>query len=207
MQLLYQTHSPYARKVLIMAHETGLVEKIEVIHHETSPTMRNEMVFKHNPLGKVPVLLVDDLVIYDSAVICEYLDRHHVMRRLIPANEINHLETKKLESLATGIADAGILARWEISRRPKDKRYQPFLDGQLAKLEAAYDFLESSIELSSNTPLLGEFALASSLLWVQYVKLPDFSSGRPKLSNWLHAMETRPSLQATSYSGKTHDVS
>jgi len=207
MQLLYQTHSPYARKVLIMAHETGLAGEIEVIHHETSPTMRNEMVFKRNPLGKVPVLLVDDLVIYDSAVICEYLDRIHHTRKLLPDDSSQRLETKKLEALATGIADAGILARWEISRRPEDKRYQPFLDGQLAKLEAAYDYLESGIELSSDTPLLGEFALASSLLWIEYVKLPDYKSDRPKLSNWLHAMEIRPSLQATSYSGTTNDVS
>ena len=60
MQLLYQTHSPYARKVLVMAHEAGLAGRIEVIHHETSPTRRNEAVFAANPLGKVPVLICAD---------------------------------------------------------------------------------------------------------------------------------------------------
>ena len=57
MKLLYQTHSPYARKALVFAHEAGLARQIEVVHHETSPTRRNEQVFAENPLGKVPVLL------------------------------------------------------------------------------------------------------------------------------------------------------
>ena len=57
MQFLYQTHSPYARKALVFAHEAGLADRIEVVHHETSPTLRNETVFAQNPLGKVPVLL------------------------------------------------------------------------------------------------------------------------------------------------------
>ena len=75
MKLLYQTHSPFARKVLVMAHEVGLAGRMEVIHHETSPTRRNEAVYAMNPLGKVPVLICDDgLVLFDSVVICSYLD-------------------------------------------------------------------------------------------------------------------------------------
>lgn len=78
MQLLYQTHSPYARKALVFAHEAGLAEQIEVIHHETSPTNRNEAVYAQNPLGKVPVLLRAGLPpLFDSDVICEYLDTLH----------------------------------------------------------------------------------------------------------------------------------
>ena len=57
MKLLYQTHSPYARKALVFAHEAGLAPQIEVVHHETSPTRRNDHVFAENPLGKVPVLI------------------------------------------------------------------------------------------------------------------------------------------------------
>jgi len=57
MKLLYQTHSPYARKVLVAAFELGLQDEVEVVHHETSPTQRNHDVFAQNPLGKVPVLI------------------------------------------------------------------------------------------------------------------------------------------------------
>ena len=75
MRLLYQTHSPYARKVLVLAYEVGLQDRLTVIHHETSPTRRNEAVFDLNPLGKVPVLICDDgIALFDSNVICEYLD-------------------------------------------------------------------------------------------------------------------------------------
>jgi glutathione S-transferase len=71
MKLLYQTHSPYARKALVFAYECGLADRIEVIHHETSPTRRNETVYAENPLGKVPVLLRPGKApLFDSEVIC-----------------------------------------------------------------------------------------------------------------------------------------
>src|SRR5215475_7471036 len=82
MKLLYQTHSPYARQVLVLAYETGLADRLAVIHRETSPTRRNEAVFAVNPLGKVPVLVLDDgTALFDSAVICDYLDGLHGGRR------------------------------------------------------------------------------------------------------------------------------
>jgi glutathione S-transferase len=76
--MLYQTHSAFARKVLVFAYETDLAKQIEVIHYEISPTARNEGVFKQNPLGKVPVLLRPGLTpLFDSDVICAYLDTLH----------------------------------------------------------------------------------------------------------------------------------
>ncbi|GGE02574.1 hypothetical protein GCM10011529_06310 [Polymorphobacter glacialis] len=85
MQLLYQTHSPYARKALVFAHESGLADRIEVIHHETSPTLRNETVCARNPLGKVPVLLRPGRPpLFDSDVICAVLDTLHTGPKLIP---------------------------------------------------------------------------------------------------------------------------
>jgi glutathione S-transferase len=87
MKLLYQTHSAFARKVLAFAYETDLAKQIEVIHHETSPTARNEQVFKQNPLGKVPVLIRPGLTpLFDSDVICAYLDTLHGGPQLIPLN-------------------------------------------------------------------------------------------------------------------------
>jgi glutathione S-transferase len=78
MKLLYQTHSPYARKALVFAHEAGLASRLKVVHQETSPTLRNEHVFAENPLGKVPVLLRPAAPpIFDSDVICAYFDTLH----------------------------------------------------------------------------------------------------------------------------------
>ena len=112
MKLYYQTHSPYARKVLVLAHEAGLADRLQVIHHETSPTWRNETVFRVNPLGKVPVLLLDDgMALFDSNVICDYLDGLHAGPRLIPPENPARLHSLRLQALAQGLCDAGIALR------------------------------------------------------------------------------------------------
>ena len=82
MRLLYQTHSPFARKTLVFAYEAGIAGRIEVIHQETSPTRRNEAVFAENPLGKVPVLIRPGCPsLFDSDVICAHLDTEHDGRK------------------------------------------------------------------------------------------------------------------------------
>src|SRR6185436_2958071 len=125
MKLLYQTHSPYARKALVFAHEVGLAPQIEVVHHETSPTRRNEDVFAENPLGKVPVLLRPGLPpIFDSDVICAYLDTLHPGTKLIPSQGEARWHALRLQAVAQGLADAGIAIRWETVRRPEPLRYR-----------------------------------------------------------------------------------
>ena len=90
MKLLYQTHSPYARKALVFAHEVGLANRIEVVHQETSPTRRNERVSTENPLGKVPVLVRPGLpALFDSDVICAYLDSQHEGRPSMRATPLS----------------------------------------------------------------------------------------------------------------------
>lgn len=146
MKLLYQTHSPYARKVLVAAYEMDLHESLTVVHHETSPTRRNEEVFALNPLGKVPVLICDDgTVLFDSNVICEYLDGLHKGPALIPSRPQLRFHALKMQALAQGIADAGITARWESERRPAELRWPSMHDGQVEKVAAACDFLEREL--------------------------------------------------------------
>jgi len=100
MQLLSQTHTPYARKVLVAAHELGIAERMAVVSHETSPTRRNETVYAANPLGKVPVLICDDgLKLFDSIVICDYLDTLHG-GRLVPAGGSERHMALRLQALA-----------------------------------------------------------------------------------------------------------
>src|SRR5215470_2030508 len=135
MKLFYQTHSPYARQVLVLAYETGLADRLAVVHHETSPTRRNQAVFAVNPLGKVPVLLLEDgTALFDSAVICDYLDGLHGGRRLVPEAGPARWLALRLQALAHGIADAGGLYRQETVRRPAAYRYAAMRDGQADKL-------------------------------------------------------------------------
>src|SRR5690606_38638478 len=109
--------SPYARKALVFAHEAGIADRIGVVHQETSPTVRNETVFAQNPLGKVPVLLREGYdAVFDSDVICAYLDTLHGGRRLIPEEGEARWRALRVQSVAQGLADAGIAVRWETVR-------------------------------------------------------------------------------------------
>lgn len=204
MKLLYQTHSPYARKVLVFAHETGQAAGLDVIHHETSPVRRNEAVYRMNPLGKVPVLILpDDSSLFDSLVICDYLDSLHAGPRLIPEQGPARRAALRLEVLAQGLCDAGIRLRSETERRPEAFRYALYAEGQAGKLMTTYDFIEQSVPLDGPMTI-GHIALATALDWVLFRELPDFS-GCPRLTDWYREFRERPSMLATVYSGQTQD--
>ncbi|KPZ16366.1 MULTISPECIES: glutathione S-transferase family protein [Pseudomonas syringae group] len=204
MKLLYQTHSPYARKVLVLAHELGLSSSLEVIHHETSPTSANEAIYSVNPLGKVPVLVMPDgVALFDSIVICDYLDTLHDGPRFIPLDGTERYEALRLQALAQGMCDVGIKLRWEVERRPQALRYPAYAEGQAYKLEQAFDFIEQRIDLNGQTTI-GHIALATALDWIAFRELSDFSS-RKRLTEWYGTFCERASMRATEYSGQTHD--
>lgn len=206
MKLLYQTHSPYARKALVFAHEAGLADRIEVVHHETSPTLRNEAVHALNPLGKVPVLITDDLgAIFDSRVICGYLDSLHGGAPLIPREPAERIAALRLQAVADGLSEAGILVRWETVRRPLELRYPPLAEGHLAKVVAGCAFLEREFR-PRETPGLAAIAIATALSWISFRKVYDFRSACPTLTAWFDVFEQRPSMLATTLEGETVDA-
>ena len=204
MHLIYQTHSPFARKVLVFAHEAGLADRLRVQHQETSPTNRNDSVFAVNPLGKVPVLVLPDgEAIFDSGAICDYFDTLGTMR-LIPEHGRARRAALRLQALAHGLCDAGIALRWETERRPEPQRYKPLAEGMTTKLIENSDFVERDAGLDA--PLhIGQIALATALAWLEFRRLPDFREGRPRLTHWYKAFLQRPSMQKTDYAGETHD--
>jgi len=205
MQLLYQTHSPYARKALVFAHEAGLADRIEVIHHETSPTLRNEAVFAQNPLGKVPVLLRPGrAALFDSDVICAYLDTLHGRRPLLPPAGEARWQALRVQAIAQGMADAGVAVRWETVRRPESLRYAALRDGYVDKLVAAYDWLEREWDVDGPVHV-GHIAAATALSWLEFRGLPGFRENRPRLTAWFDAFDARPSMRATPLSGETRD--
>jgi len=205
MKLLYQSHSPYARKVLVFAHEAGLADRIEVIHHETSPVEQNHEVFSLNPLGKVPVLICDDgTALFESSVICEYLDGLHDGRKLFPSTPAPRFRALLHQAVALGLADAGIAVRWESRRRPEALRWPPLLEGQLLRVIAACDYLEAHLD-DSQAVNIGDIALATALSWIEFRHIHDFEVERPRLSAWYRRFCARPSMRATPLSGDTID--
>ena len=203
MRLLHQTHSPYSRKVLVFAHEAGLADRIEAVHHETSPVVRNGEVFAQNPLGKVPVLLRPGLpAIFDSDVICAFLDDLAGAGRLIPREGERRWHALRMQAVAQGICEAGNAMRWETVRRPEALRYPPLRDGFAMKLTESYVWLERELDDALH---IGHIAVATALDWIEFRQLPSFRTQR-KLSAWFDTFRNRASMQATPLSGETHDV-
>ena len=111
MRLYYSPSSPYARKVRVLALETKLDKKIEMINVALTPIQPNADVDKHNPIGKIPALSVKGMDLFDSPVICEYLDHQHRGRKLLPRKGRDRWVALRQQAMGDGLLDAALLAR------------------------------------------------------------------------------------------------
>lgn len=195
--LFYQTHSPYARKVLVLMHELNIAHQYDVIHHETSPMLDNNDVFEQNPLGKVPVLISDEDVIFDSKVI-----GHYLLAGKHSTSVIHDLKSQQLEALADSLMDVGIICRWEMERRPTQYRYKDFYVGHLKKIHRSLDWLTT--QSFTDDVSIGHIACACAMEWLVFRELIQIEKF-PIIANWLHAFSQRESMQKTQYTGYTDD--
>ncbi len=197
MKLYCNALSPFARKVRISALELALAERIELIEVTLSPVQPHHGLRAHNPLGKIPALLTDAKeALYDSPVICEYLDTLAGADRLWPAAGAARWRALRQQALADGLVEAAILMRYEQVIRPEALRWSEWLDGQRLKIRTALDALEAE-------PLAGPFDIGaiSIVCALDYLELrfPEerWREGRPQLSAWHEALSRRPSVAAT----------
>lgn len=130
MKLLSAPASPYSRKVRIV-----LVEKrIDCEVERADVQAQDNPVNAHNPLGKIPTLILDDgTAIYDSRVIVEFLDNMTANSRLIPQDNRERIAVRRWEALADGVLDAGLLIRYE-SLRPASEQGVSWIDKQAARV-------------------------------------------------------------------------
>ena len=141
MRLWHNPASPFARKVRIVVREAGLLSCIEEISVMVSPVNPNADLAKRNPLVKIPALETKDgTVIYDSSVICEYLDTLHSGEHVIPA-DATRWDALRLQSLCDGILDAAVLCRYEAAVRPEQYRWNDWTQGQFTKIRNGLDAL------------------------------------------------------------------
>ena len=130
---------------------TGQLGEVELISGSGTPLAPNDATIGVNPLGKIPCLIGDDgAPIFDSRVICRYLD-HRAKAALYPAGDAL-FPVLTAEALADGIIDAVLLTAYEWRLRPTEFRYQPWVDGQVAKVERALAVLEQ-IGLVNSGPM------------------------------------------------------
>jgi glutathione S-transferase len=198
MTLLSHPFSPYGRKVKIAIALKGLGDRIEVVQVDTNP-LDNADITRANPLGKIPALVVDgDTAIYDSHVICEYLDSMAPAPVLFPAGGVERMRTLTLGSLCDGILDAALLLVYEKRFRPEDKWHAPWQERQQLKIERALDALERNPPTWGASPDYGHVTLACALGYLDFRHEGKWRAGHPGLVAWLEEFARAvPAFEAT----------
>jgi len=198
LTLHHSPASPYARKVMIVVHETGQREQIVISHAAGSPVDPGTMPVGANPLGKIPALeRPDGCTLYDSRVICRWL-AERAESPLYPAGA-RLFESLTLEATGDGIMDAALLTRYETMLRPEPLRWDAWAQGQWAKIERSLDALESRWMGHLAGPFcIGQASVVAALGYLDFRFADrDWRAGRPALADWAARMAERPSVRAT----------
>ncbi|MGH8337463.1 MAG: glutathione S-transferase N-terminal domain-containing protein [Gammaproteobacteria bacterium] len=199
MQLIGSLSSPYVRKVRILMAEKG-IECPLVLEDVWAADTRIQTL---NPLGKVPCLTLDDgRALYDSRVICEYLDALPPANSLIPSAFHERIEVRRWETLADGVLDAGVLMRLEQTQREPQQRSGKWIERQRGKvskgLEAMSRDLGESEWCVSARFTLADIAVGCALGWLAF-RLPEIDWGSKNLNLAKHyaRLMTRRSFSDT----------
>ena len=200
MSLFYSASSPFVRKVMVLLHETGQLDRVALETVQLTPTAPNAAVNAGNPAGKLPALrLADGSVLHDSRVILDYLDRQHVGEPLIPLDGPARWRRLTLASLADAMLDAAVLMRYETFLRPEAKRWDDWLTAQQEKIERGLAHLEAEAiaELASHFDIAAiDVSCALGYLDFRQPEL-GWRQRYPKLAGWYAEVCQRPSMQAT----------
>ena len=196
MKLRLSPASPYARKVRVCAAERGLADDIELIITMTGD--QTSGLAADNPLEKVPTLITDDgMALYDSPVICEYLDSLPGGPTLFPPEGAERWRALRLQALADGLLDAALACVME-GRRPEDERSAGFVRLQKGKIKRALDEMDQDLPAFSDSLHIGSITVACGL---GYLDLrfadDDWRATRPALAAWFEEFAKRPSMTAS----------
>ncbi len=203
MKLFFSPASPFARKVLVAAHESGTVSRIETELAAVTPVAPNADIGATNSLGKIPTLVLDDGTgLFDSRVICEYLCSLAGDTTLFPASGDARWQALRLQALGDGICDTAVGLRYELALRPEELRWGDWIEKQRDRLNRTFDQLEGELAGQAETVTIGSIAVACALAYIEF-RMPDLDwrSGRPELTSWYDSISTRPSMMATAPEG------
>ncbi len=177
--------SPFGRKVKIAAGLAGIYDRFE--HVNANVRDPDDDLRSQNPLGKIPVLVLDDgTAIYDSRVIAEWIDDQAGGDVIIPKGK-NRLDALILQALADGMMDASILIVYEGRYRPEELHFQPWLDYQNDKVQRALNRLEHESPETGDKPHIGHVALACALGYLDFRFAGKWRNSFPQMVSWLDA--------------------
>ncbi|MDW5415564.1 glutathione S-transferase [Iodobacter sp. CM08] len=199
MKLITSYTSPFGRKVRIVLAE----KRIEYQIIEDNPGVAGSSVPELNPLGKVPILIMDDgRTLYDSRVIVDFLDHSSPVGKLIPNDQRQAINVKRREALADGISDAAVLIRQE-RLRPEPLQSREWVAHQQAKIERGLASIAAELDekkwWGSEQFSLADVALGCTLAYLDF-RLPEqgWHSNHPNLLKFYNKLAERPSFVETS---------
>ena len=198
MRLHWSPRSPFVRKVMVAAHELGLVDRIHTVRTVVRMGTLNADLAPENPLSKIPTLVLDDgRVLFDSLTIMEYLDHLAGGGHIVPGGEARWASMTR-HALGNGLLDLLILWRNERDK-PAPARTQEWLDSFAAKTEATLNHLERDAPVLAVAPLcIGGIAIGCALSYLDF-RFPDlpWRESRPAITAWHADFSARPSVRAT----------
>ncbi len=189
--------SPFGRKARVAVSVLGLDGKVKVEPASTQDAA--DPISKQNPLGKVPVLILDDgSTLFNSPVILEYLDVIAGGGKILPKETKARFDALRLEALADGILDASILIVYEGRYRPADMAVQKWLDHQAGKVKRGLAALEEAPPSLGAPPNVGEITLACALGYRDFQFKGEWRKDHPRLVAWLDKFSAAvPAFAAT----------
>lgn len=196
MRLLFSPTSPYARKVRVVITEKGLEDRVTEV--PTNPMEPDADLVARNPLHKVPALVLDDgASLYDSRVICEYLDFLTPGPRLLPDSGDARWQALRRQALADGILDAALATVMEL-RRPEGERSAMWLDRWRHAITRGVAVAEGDLDALSGDLDMSQIAVASALDYLDF-RLPDIAwqDSHGALAAWLRDRLARPAFRRT----------
>ena len=202
LKLYFSPTSPYVRKVMIVASFLGVRDEVELLPCNANPIDRDRAIVAFNPLAKVPSARTPDgLNLYDSRVICEYLDSTAAVggAGLFPAEGPARWVALTQQALGDGLMDAALLARYESFLRPEEFRWPAWMDGQVGKIDDCLAEIENQApKLSVTQCTIGEVTIACALgyLDLRFDAL-QWRAKCPQTKEWYEQFAALPSVAST----------
>ena len=213
MKLYYSNTSPYSRKVRLFIREKGLESNIEecLVNPFGEETENKSALITANPLGKIPTLLLNDgSALYDSPVICNYLnDLDSILdtKPLIPIDEKQRINVLRWEAMTDGLTDATYNIAIE-RKRPANEQSSAWIERWASEIKRTLLHIEKHLEeinsIEYSNPTWAHLALASAISYLE-LRFPEGLNQSkdpvvaiaPKVMAWYEAFKARPSMQAT----------
>ena len=201
MKLYWSSRSPYVRKVMVFAHECGLAGRIECVRTLVAMTRPNTDLLRINPLGRIPTLVLDDgSALYDSTVICEYLDSLHGGRRLFPESGPARWTALRRHALGNNLIDNLMLWRNEMTR-PQIQQSPETLAAFELKVRNAVAALDGEAAALTAAPLdIGHVAIGSALGYADFrFAQIGWRSSCAHIARWFETFAQRPAMRDTAH--------